>query len=166
MGFFGFINALILLAGVIDRVEVGSSNLEAQWAGVDSEFVPEAVVEHIAMEDAKRSLARKFGWPWILTALLAAYGGVRLLRRETWSRLMLVVAGLAAITLSVVFALQMREIAFLPAQDIEVPADIEAAMRATVWVQVLLQSLPVLLGMSLLRHPIVSRFVDDDPRPS
>ncbi len=166
MGFFGFINALILLAGVIDRVEVGSSNLEAQWAGVDSEFVPDAVVEQIAMEDAKRSLARKFGWPWILTALLAAYGGVRLLRRETWSRLMLVLAGLAAITLSVVFALQMREIAFLPAQDFEVPADVEAAMRATVWVQVLLQSLPVLLGMSLLRHPIVSRFVDDDPRPS
>lgn len=159
LGFFGCLNALVGAVGAVDGIDFGATDpARAEWAELEA-VDTEAYEERMEMEAARIELGRDLSLPLALVALCAVAGGIRLLRRASFSRTLLLLAGVGAVVVSTLFALGTMEIAVTPAAEIGLPPDIARAFHATALAQVLIQSLPVLIGMSLLRHPIVSRFV-------
>lgn len=75
--------------------------------------------------------------------------------------MLIVVAGLLSLAISTVHGYQSIEIWTRHALDVEGVAEARDAMRAVAAINLTLQSLPVLPGVSLLRHPSVARFCEE-----
>ena len=144
---FGALRALVHVAGVAAPSAAGGSELLA----------------------ARATLERGLALPLLAVAALAAAGAVALLRRRTFARALLLAAGLLALGLSVFHASRVVDIAVSPAAgltDSEPDArNAVALVRSAVWLGLALQSIPLLVALGLLRHPIVRRWVQDPQAP-
>lgn len=159
MGGFGLMRGAILLAGVSQGIEVGHYDPNEELAETYPEFVDEAWFEARAQREEFEALQRRAGGPQLAFSLLAILGGVRLLQRKRWSRLIVVLAGVGVIVASAVGSWQVLQITLQPTADMELPPDVGEAFWSFAAINVLLQSLPVLIGMSLLYHRLVREWV-------
>ena len=112
------------------------------------------------------SLERTLAIPLLLVATLGVVGAVGLLRRRTWSRALLLTVGVLAIGISAFHAYRSVAIAVSPVSGLEADPDAQNALalfRAAAGVGLALQSIPLILAMSLLRHPIVRDYLGVAP---
>ncbi len=160
MGCFGAIHAILLLMGGVDGFQFGSAHdSQAQLASAYPEFVDAETLAWMEIKAERLAFTRLVAWPLLLFAGLSAIGGLRLLRRESWTRTLLLVAGFGEISRSLYVAHRMQEFSTRASQDVAVPTEFGTMVVATLLIVVAVQSLPIVLGMSLLRHPTVRRYV-------
>lgn len=156
---FGVLRAIIGLLGLTTGVQIGVHDPMAELALHSPELLDPAWLEAQEQKRALVSMERTLALPLLAAAGLGISGAIRLLRRKSWSRAILLAAGPGAIGLTAAYAILATRIGMRPAADLSVPPDVVRLLYSVAGFNVLLQSLPVLVGMSLLRHPIVARFV-------
>jgi len=164
MGCFGILNAVVLIAGGVDGFQFGAQDTQAQLAAAAPEFVDESTHQWLSQKAERLATTRRFGWPLLVLAGLSCFGGIRLLRGAAWSRATLLATGIGVMTCSTLYALKLKEISMRSAADIVVPPDVNEAMLLTALLQVLIQSLPIIVAIGLLRHPVVRAFVQSRAR--
>ena len=163
MGCFGVLRALILVAGISQGVQIGAEDPRAEIAAYNPEFVNEAYREAAAKRESAKELERNLGLPLLVLSGLAIYGGVRLLQRRRHARTVLLLTGLGVIALSVMHAKGMMEIGLRADPALEIPEDFVRSMWIVAGLNVALQSVLLVVGMGLLRHPIVRQWANHSP---
>jgi len=156
---FGALRALIVLASYLATSAYGVPDPMAQLAVDAPDLVGEATLERLAQQADIAFLDRALAGPLLLAAILGVVGALRLLQCRSWSRGLLAAAGLLSIAITAVHGFQSVEIWTRHAVGVEGFADARDALRAVAAINLSLQSIPVILGLALLRHPIVVRFV-------
>jgi hypothetical protein len=156
---FGGLRALVVLGNAASTSYFGVQDPMARMAAEVPELVGEDALRHLAMQRALRSLDLQLAGPLLVAALLAGFGALRLLRRRRWSRTLLLGVGLLAIAISATHAYRSVQITTVDAAGIQEAEETLPAFYAVAGINVALQSLPLVLVMSLLRHPIVRRYV-------
>lgn len=156
---FGILRAILAISGYAGGVELGTPDPMAELAAHSPELVDPAWFTEQVKKAQVAALESTLGFPLLLLGLLGIVGGVRLLLRRSWSRSVLVATGLGVITVSAIHAMRMLEIGMIGAEDMVLPPDVDGALRSVAYINIGMQSLPLLVGMSLLRHPAVAAYV-------
>ena len=157
--FFAVLNAGVLL---VQQVTTGGLDPDSARILALAEQEPELVmpeqVEEIQRRQALADLSRRFAWPLLAIGGLGFAAAVHFLRRGRHARKLLVAVGVAALATSVAHAYITTRAALEPLYEIGGDPTIAQAFWITAVINVLLQSLPVLLGMGLLAHGAVRRY--------
>ncbi len=159
MSGFGGLRALLVLLGLGSGVQVGAHDPMAQIAVEAPELVDPSWVEAQEQRADLAALERTLAFPLLLVAALGVTGAVRLFRRQSRARTILLITGLGAVAITAVYHLMSTAISLRPAAEVDPPPDVGTMFYSMALFNVVLQSLPVLIGMSLLRHPIVAKYV-------
>ncbi len=172
----GALRAIVHLAGAAVLSSIGDADPEARVAAAAPDLATPEMRQHLAQRAERSALERTLSWPLLLIAGLGAAGALGLLRRRTWARPLLLAVGVSALALSAFHADRVVRIATGPAVGLSDPdAEAEARnavvlLRTAAGIGLLLQSIPLVLAMALLRHPLVRAFVAEGtparPRPA
>jgi hypothetical protein len=158
MSGFGGLRALIVLLGLGAGVQVGTNDPMAQLAVENPELVDPVWLQAQEQLADLSALERTLAFPLLLVAGLGVTGAVRLFRRQPGARTLLLITGVGAIAITAVYHLMSTAISLRPAAEVTPPPDVGAMFYSVALLNVVLQSLPVLIGMSLLRHPVVAKY--------
>jgi hypothetical protein len=159
MSGFGGLRALMVLLGLASGVQVGTNDPMAQLAVEAPELVDPAWLQAQEQRADLSALERTLAFPLLLMAVLGVTGAVRLFRRQSRARTLLLITGVGTIAISAVYHLMRTAISLRPAAEVTPPPDVGTMSYSVALLNVVLQSLPVLIGMSLLRHPVVAKYV-------
>lgn len=157
------LRALLVLGDAVATSSLGDRDPTARAAAAAPDLVTDEMRQVLAQREQRRSLERLLAGPLFLFAALGVVGAVGLLKRRTWSRPLLVVVGILALGLSVFHAARSTTIAAQAAAGL-VETDPDAAnavalYRAAAGIGLALQSIPLVVAMGLLRHPIVGGYL-------
>lgn len=160
---FGGLRALVVLGNAASTSALGTTDPLARAAAADPSLVTEEARQVLVQREQRTSMERVLAVPLLLVATLGVVGAVGLLRRRTWSRALLVTVGVLAIGISAFHAFRSVEIAAAPVAGlVEADQDAQnavALLRTAAGIGLALQSIPLILAMSLLRHPIVRDYL-------
>jgi hypothetical protein len=160
---FGGLRALVVFGSAASTAYFDVQDPMARMAAEVPELVGEGTHRRLAMANALRSLELRLAGPLLGVSLLGGFGAVRLLRRRRWARALLLSVALLAIAISGYHAYRSVQITTVEATGIPEAEETLPAFFAVAGINVALQSLPLLLVVSLLRHPIVRRYVSESP---
>lgn len=160
---FGALRALVVLGNAAAMSRLGDTDPTARAAAAAPDLVTDETRQLLSQREKRMWLERNLASPLLLVAVLGFVGAIGLLRRRPWSRAVLLAVGVLAIGLSVFHAARSDEIMAAPAASLpETDPDARNALaliRAAAGIGLALQSIPLILAMSLLRHPIVRDYV-------
>lgn len=164
---FGALRALFVLAGAAFTSATADPDPAARAAAAAPDLVSDETRQLLASRAERTSLERSLASPLLLFALAGTTAAVGLLMRRSWSPVALWTVGALAIGLSVFHASRSLAIAAAPAADMA-GTDPDAAhavalLRASVFIGLALQSIPLVLAMGFLRHGIVRGWVRPAP---
>ncbi|MEO8586529.1 MAG: hypothetical protein ABI584_10250 [Acidobacteriota bacterium] len=170
---FGALRAIVVLGTAAATSKLGPSDPLSRVAAAEPDLVTDEMRDVLAQRAQRASLEKNLSVPLLLFAALGVFGAIGLLRRRTWSRAVLVSVGALALGLSVFHAFRSIEIATAPAATLldgnQDAQNAVALVTSFAWISLALQTIPLILAMSLLRHPIVRDYVEvpssDRPRP-
>lgn len=168
--FFGALRVLVVLGSSAASSALGTTDPLARAAAAAPDLVSDETRQVLAQREQRASLERALAVPLLLVATLGIVGAVALLRRRTWSRALLLTVGTLAIGISAFHAYRSVGIAASPAAGLEAEPDAQNALtllRAAAGIGLALQSIPLVVAMGLLRHPIVRDYlgVRTEPGP-
>lgn len=162
MGFFGVIQGAFLATGWNEGITLASSTVEQTELDALAEFDDPSAVEAKAQEERYTRLNRSFGVPWIGISLLGGFGGLRLVRRRSWSRSLILAGGLGALLLAALHAytgyrvtMDVGGVELLTVQEVRM-------FKVTAIAGAVLNSVPAIVGVSLLRHSLVRDWVSSE----
>ncbi len=161
--FFGALRVVIVLGSLASSAWLAAPDPMERLALEDPELVGEATLQRFEQERQLKELELYLAGPLLLAAALGATGAIRLLQRRSWSRTLLLAAGLLSMAVTGFHLVRASLITTVPAIGLPEAPEINSAFFALAGINTLLQSLPVIIGMSLLRHPIVRRYVKGGP---
>jgi hypothetical protein len=160
---FGALRALVVLGNQVATSYFGETDAMARIAATAPDLVTDEMREHLAQREQRFLLDRALAGPLLLVATLGIVGALGLLRRRTWSRPLLLTVGVLAIGISAFHAHRTVAIAASPVAGLAESApetrDALALLRAAAGINLALQSIPLVLAMSLLRHPVLSDYL-------
>ncbi len=162
---FGALRAIVVLGTAAATSKLGPSDPLARVAAAEPDLVTDEMREVLAQRAQRASLEKYLSVPLLLLAALGAVGAIGLLRGRAWSRALLVSVGVLALALSVFHAFRVVDIATAPAAGLVSDGNPDARnavvlARSFAGVALALGSIPLILAMSLLRHPIVRDYVE------
>lgn len=158
---FGGARALVVLGNAASTSYFGVKDPMSRLAIEAPDLVTEEARQHLAMTEALQQLGLQLAGPLLGLALVGIIGAIRLLRRRPGSRALLLAVGLGVIGLTgyhVYASLQITTLGPVAASGLQEAEEMLPALFAVAGINVALQSLPLVLVMSLLRHPIVARY--------
>lgn len=166
----GALRALFVLGSAATTSALGTTDPLARAAAAAPDLVSDETRQVLAQREQRAAMERALAIPLLLVATLGVVGAVALLRRRTWSRALLLTVGVLALGLSAFHAYRSVEIGASPAAGLEADPDAQNALalfRAAAGIGLALQSIPLVIAMSLLRHPIVRDYlgVRTEPQP-
>lgn len=166
----GALRVLVVLGSSAASSALGTSDPLARAAAAAPDLVSDETRQVLAQREQRASLDRALAVPLLLVSTLGIVGAVALLRRRPWSRALLLTVGLLAIGISAFHAYRSVGIAASPAAGLEAEPDAQnalALLRAAAGIGLALQSIPLVVAMGLLRHPIVRDYlgVRTEPGP-
>ena len=160
---FGALRALLVLGNHAATSLFGETDPTARAAAAAPDLGTDETKEHLARREERLALDRVLAGPLLFVATLGVAGALGLLRRRSWSRPLLVAAGLLALGLSAFHAHRSVAIAASPvaglAESEPEARDALALLRAAAGINLALQSIPLVLAMSLLRHPVLRDYL-------
>jgi len=159
---FGGLRALVVLGKAAAISGLGDTDSMARAAAAAPDLVTDEMRLVLAQREQRRLLERNLAGPLLLVAALGVTGAIALLRRRSWSRAALVAVGFLAIGISAFHAYRSVDIAAAPVAGLAEDPDARNALsliRAVSGIGLALQSIPLILAMALLRHPIVRDWV-------
>ncbi|MCM3876593.1 MAG: hypothetical protein NEA02_09255 [Thermoanaerobaculia bacterium] len=160
---FGALRAIVVLGNLAATSTFGDTDPLARAAAAAPDLVTDETRQLLAQRQERRSLERNLAGPLLLVATLGVVGAIGLLRRRLWSRVVLLSVGVLAIGLSAFHSTRSIGITAAPAAGlVESDPDARNALalvRSAAAIGLALQSIPLILAMSLLRHPIVRDYV-------
>ncbi len=159
---FGGLRAVVVLGNAVATSTLGDSDPTARAAAAAPDLVTDEMRQYLSQREKRMSLERNLAGPLLFLATLGVVGAVGLLRRRTWSRVVLLSVGALAIGLSVFHATRSVRIMAAPAAVLAENPDAQnalALLRAAAGIGLALQSIPLLVAVGLLRHPIVRDYV-------
>ncbi len=157
MSVFGILRAILLIATLEGHVEIGSQDPQARLAAEAPEYVSPEYFEYRDQQRERLRFQRIMAIPFFLACLGGLWGGVRLLRRQSQARSLLLVTGAFMILVIAASMIGMAKLILQSAPDVAIPGEFRTMLFSTTGINILVQSIPVVLGMSLLRHPLVAR---------
>jgi hypothetical protein len=157
---FGLIRGTLLVAGIADGIETAESDPNAELAHTRPDLVDPSWFEHQNMEEERHRLETRMGWPLLAVCVLGLAGAIQLLRRGSRSRTLILLAGIGAIAWSAAGVYFLTRLNLAPAADLNLSAEIPRTFWTVAALNVALQSLPVAIGVGLLRHPAVRAWVE------
>jgi len=160
---FGALRALVVVGSAATTAYFGVQDPMSRLAVEAPELVGDGTLQRLAVQNALRALELHLAGPLLFTALLGGFGAMRLLRRQRRSRTLLLCVGLLAIAISGYHTYQATRITTMDAAGIPQAEQALPAIYAVAGINICLQSLPLVLVMSLLRHPIVRRYASESP---
>lgn len=155
---FGAFRAILVLGYAAVSSGTGHTDSMERVAAAAPDLVTDEMRQVLAQRRERRSLERNLAIPLLLVAAFGVVGAIALLRRRPWSRAALVAVGVLAIGLSAFHAQRSVKIMAAPAAGHTEDPDAEnalALLRAASGIGLALQSIPLVVAMALLRHPIV-----------
>jgi hypothetical protein len=159
---FGGLRALVVLGNAAATSRLGDTDPMARAAAAAPDLVTDETRQLLAQREKRMSLERNLAGPLLLVSALGVVGAIGLLRRRPWSRAVLVSVGVLALGLSVFHATRSVRILAAPAVGLAEDPDAQnavALLRAAAGIGLALQSIPLIVAMALLRHPIVRDYV-------
>jgi hypothetical protein len=161
--FFGAARVAIVVVGFAANAWLAAPDPIAELARRDPELVGEATLQRLEQERQLVHLDLAMSGPLLFAAATGALGAIRLLQRRRWSRALLLAAGLLSMAITGFHMVRAALITIAPAIDLPEAPEINATFFAVAGINTLLQSIPVIVAMSLLRHPIVRSYVKREP---
>jgi len=158
----GALRAIVVLGNAAATSALGTTDPMAKAAAAAPDLVSDETRQVLAQRAQRASLERALAIPLLLVATLGVVGAVALLRRRTWSRALLATVGVLALGISAFYAYRSVGIAASPVAGLEAEPDVQnalALLRAAAGISLALQSIPLVVAMSLLRHPIVRDYL-------
>ncbi len=160
---FGALRALVVLGNAVATSYLGVTDPTARTAAAAPDLVTDEMQENLARRERRQFLDRALAGPLLFVATLGVAGALGLLRRRAWSRPLLVAVGVLALVIS---AFHAHRSAAIAASSVAGLAESEpearnalAFVRAAAGINLALQSIPLVLVMSLLRHPVVRDYL-------
>jgi hypothetical protein len=160
---FGALRAVVVLGNAASTAYFGVHDPRSRLAAEVPELLTAGEHERLARKQQLRTLEIQLAGPLLGVALLGGWGALRLLRRRPWSRALLLGVGLAAIGISAYHTVLSVQLTTAEAGLVAEGRGRLSAFYAVAGINVGLQSLPLVLVMSLLRHPILRRYVSEPP---
>ena len=160
---FGGLRSLVVFGSAAATAHYGVQDPMARMAAEAPELAGDGMLQRLAVQDALRTLDLHLAGPLLFVALLGGFGAMRLLRRQRRSRTLLLCVGLLSIVISGYHAYHVTQITTAEAAGLPQAEQTLPAFYAVAGINLCLQSLPLVLVMSLLRHPIVRSYVSESP---
>ena len=155
---FGAFRAILVLGNAAVISGIGNTDSMERAATVAPDLVTDEMRQILAQREKRRTLEKNLSGPLLVIAALGLAGAIGLLNRKPWSRAALLAAGVLAISLSAFHAQRSVKIMAAPAAGLTEDPDAQnalALLRAASGIGLAVQSIPLILAMALLRHPIV-----------
>ena len=164
---FAGLRAVFVLGNAAFTTAAGDPDPAERAAAAAPDLVTDEMRHLLATRAERRSLERALALPLLLLALAGTAGAAGLLKRRSWSPVALWLAGALAFGLSAFHASRSIAIASAPAADLAGTdpdaANAVALLRASVYVGLALQSIPLVLVMGFLRHRTIRGWVRPSP---
>ena len=157
--FFGAVRVALAVVSFAVSTWLAAPDPIAELARQDPELAGEATLQRLEQQRQLVDLDLAMAGPLLFAAALGALGAIRLLQRRRWSRAVLLVAGLLSMAITGFHMVRASLITIAPVIGLPDAPEINATFFAVAGINTLLQSIPVIVAMSLLRHPIVRSYL-------
>lgn len=166
---FGAVRALVVLGNAASTRYLGVEDPRARIAQEMPELVTPEQEGHWAVRRQLQRLEVGLAGPLLGVAIVGIVGAVRLFRRKPYSRALLLGVGLVAIGISgyhLYESLRITTLVPVAESGLQDAREMLPAFFAVAGINLAVQSLPLVLVMSLLRHPLVRDHATGSPGTS